>query len=115
MDLVPLERSLRDFTPVRHMINSRGENVVKNKAYDPLTQRMSGSETTQFENGSIDQRQWSIRLYSVIEMRNLLCKAGFEITKVYGSCSGTEYTMDSGKMIIVAQKSSAGAHDKTAY
>jgi hypothetical protein len=48
---------------------------------------------------------YSIRIYSWIEIKELLEMVGFKILKVYGSYHKEEFTDNSSRMIIVAERS----------
>jgi hypothetical protein len=47
---------------------------------------------------------FSIRLYSVTEMRDLLAQAGLALENVYGEWDGTALELASPAMVIVARK-----------
>jgi D-alanine-D-alanine ligase len=104
MDLVGLESSIRAYIPERHTINRRGDRVVKMKRYDPTRGRMLGSEVTYLSDGTTDERRFSQRLYTYSEMSNMLRQAGFTMDAAYGDYTGSEYTIDSSNMIMLAQK-----------
>lgn len=49
-------------------------------------------------------RSWVQRLYSAIEMRQLLQKAGFSDISLYGSCQGEAYDNKARSLVVVAVK-----------
>jgi len=104
MDLVPLEWSIRHYTPERSTVNQRGDKVVKRKHYDPIKGKISGSEVTYLPDGTTDEREHCVRLYSYSEMSTILHQIGFRIQSTFGDYAGSRYTIHSPNMIIIAQK-----------
>jgi hypothetical protein len=55
-------------------------------------------------DGVRKDRPFSIRLYSVSEMRGLLAEAGFALEQVYGEWDARPLELESGAMVIIARK-----------
>jgi len=56
-------------------------------------------------DGERRDRPFTIRLYSVTEMRALLAEAGLELEEVYAEWDGSPLAVDSPAMVVVARKS----------
>jgi SAM-dependent methyltransferase len=46
----------------------------------------------------------SVRLYSVLELQNIICECGFKKIKKYGSLGGEKFTPDSKRLVLVCEK-----------
>jgi hypothetical protein len=70
-----------------------------------------------FENGRLEEHQGgvsyggsrasglSLRIYALTEIKNLISCAGMEYRQVWGDFDGTSYTLDSPRMIVLAERS----------
>ncbi len=52
----------------------------------------------------VDERSFTIRIYTFWELRDLMKKAGLRLEKAYGSWSGDEYGPASPRLVVVARK-----------
>ena len=73
--------------------------------FDPESRRMVGEWVIQ-NDGSIERRSYSMRIYSRDEFSEMCRKAGLEIEKVFGSFDPDreEYTDASEELIFIARK-----------
>lgn len=56
------------------------------------------------DNGECREFDVSHRLYSAIELRELLERIGFETVSVYGDFAGSDYDETAERMVVVARK-----------
>ena len=55
-------------------------------------------------HAELEEMSFSVRLYTLPELRWLLQQAGMEIERAYGDCDGSAYQMASPRLIAVAYK-----------
>lgn len=80
---------------------------VERREYDPATGRLS-VQITKFratESGSecLGEVPWDVRLYTPVEVRRLLERAGFSTVSLYGSLDGEELGPTSSPLVAVAE------------
>ena len=51
-----------------------------------------------------EEMKFSVRLYTLAELRWLMHRAGMEVIKTFGNADASPYTIDSPRMILIAQK-----------
>ena len=56
------------------------------------------------DGGLVDERSFTLRIYTYWELREMLEKAGMRLEKAYGSYKGDEYGPTSPRLIVVARK-----------
>ena len=78
--------------------------VLEDNFLDLFTSRLENTRTLIFENGKRAEHSFSLRLFSLAEMLNLLNRAGFVLESVYGGFDFMEYSLDSPRMILVSRK-----------
>lgn len=62
-----------------------------------------GNRWTARKGGTIIERQFDIRLYSALELRMLLARAGFGNIRIFGSLAGSPYDQDADMLVATAQ------------
>ncbi|MBN1658914.1 MAG: class I SAM-dependent methyltransferase [Anaerolineae bacterium] len=77
--------------------------ILEQTAFDPETCRFH-STFTWLEGERRESLAHSVRYYTVPELKGMLRRAGLEPVGVYGDFDGGPFTLDSKRMIIVAQK-----------
>jgi D-alanine-D-alanine ligase len=78
--------------------------VLEDNFLDLFTGRWESTRTLIFENGKRAEHSFSLRLFSLAEMLDLLSRAGFVLESVYGGFDFMEYSLDSPRMILVSRK-----------
>ena len=84
-----------------------GRTGSKSKSNGPLTRRgarIDWDNTVLFADGGRETWHQSVRAYTLVELKGMLARAGFEMERVYGDFQGGEYSLDSPNMIIVSRK-----------
>lgn len=104
LDVVNRESVLQNFKNKDWFKTPSGIYILSEKQYDPeskkiLENRFRISQSGQTENFSI-----SIRIYSLEELLSIFQEVGFRVTGTYGGYRKTEFSPDSRRIILTAQK-----------
>jgi SAM-dependent methyltransferase len=87
-----------------HYVTEKDGNLMINRfSFDVISGRLR-NERIIIRDGVRKDRPFSIRLYSVSEMRSLLEEAGMEMEAVYGEWDSRPLEQDSGAMVVIARK-----------
>ena len=101
-DIASRDGVLNDFHP--HYVSEKDDSLMINRfSFDVLTGRLRNDRIV-IRDGQRRDRPFSIRLYSVTEMRDLLDKAGLALEAVYAEWDATPLDMGSPSMVVVASK-----------
>lgn len=101
-DIANRDAVLNDFHP--HYVTEKESNLMINRfSFDVLSGRLTNNRII-IRDGVRRDRPFSIRLYSVSEMRELLMSAGLRLEAVYAEWDGAPLEMDSPAMVVVASK-----------
>ena len=71
--------------------------------FDSVTGRLYNKRIF-IRNGKRKDAPFFVRLYNVHEIKNLLLQAGLHVQHIYGDFAFNEFTSDSGRMVIIAQR-----------
>lgn len=80
-----------------------GVTIQCQREFDVLTGRWREAMSWT-ENGITDSTAYSIRLYSATEMTDMFRRAGLKLVRACGWFDGTEYDIDSRRMILLARR-----------
>ncbi|MBE0699075.1 MAG: class I SAM-dependent methyltransferase [Anaerolineaceae bacterium] len=87
-----------------HYVSEKDGNLMINRfSFDVQSGRLR-NERIVIRDGVRKDRPFSIRLYSVSEMRGLLAEAGFTLEQVYGEWDARPLEQASGAMVVIARK-----------
>lgn len=101
-DIANRDGLLNDFHA--HYVSEKDDNLLINRfSFDVLTGRLHNQRII-IRDGQRKDRPFSIRLYSVTEMRSVLAQVGLEMQAVYAEWDGSPLQMDSPAMVVVAKK-----------
>lgn len=104
-DIASRDGLLNDFHP--HYVTEKDGSLLINRFdFDPLTGRLTNDRIV-IRDGQRRDRPFSIRLYSVTEMRALLAEAGLALEAVYAEWDGAPLELSSPSMVVIARKISA--------
>ncbi len=81
-----------------------GTVVLQHRNYDPRTRRSSAIWTLIRPDGGRSELRHSMRAYSCPELVRLLTQAGLEDNGVWGGTDGTDYSLDSRRLIVSGRK-----------
>ncbi len=80
-----------------------GVVVLEEQMLDLLTGRLHSIHTAIYDDGR--QRRWQLntRLYTASELRRMLETAGFAVSQSFGGYDGAPLTLESSRLILVAE------------
>ena len=104
MDLWNREQVIRDFGEREIETRPDGIKIEEQWSFDPWRGRIDWDNTVRFPDGSCETWHQSVRAYTLVELKNMLGHAGFEMERVYGDFQGRAYSLDSPNMITVSRK-----------
>ncbi len=104
IDMMGRDGLMRRFKPRHWDENSRGDIVVAERKMDMLTGRIDCREVELFADGSRREVNHSIRVYTFTELEKMLNQAGIKVESTWGGFDGSDFTMDSSRMIVVGRK-----------
>jgi len=98
------EGLMRHFSP--HMIEHYPEGliVLEERNFDLLTSRSKVKLTMIYPDGRQKEYGNAVRVYTLTELAQMLTKAGVQVKAYYGAWDGSELTIDSFRLILLAQK-----------
>jgi SAM-dependent methyltransferase len=96
------EAFLKSYLP--YIVTEKGNDLMIDiHSYDKTTYRLYNKRIV-IRNGQRKDKPFFVRLYSPNEIKALLKKAGLKLLKIYSDWEGKPFTVDSRRMIIVAEK-----------
>lgn len=102
LDIINREFILRNYRPYT-VVEKEGNLMIDSIHFDVFTSRnnvrrviVRGSKKRKFT--------FFVRLYSYTEIKEIFKKVGFRILKSFGGIDYQEYSLDSSRMIILAEK-----------
>lgn len=95
----------RHYLPVIENKRSDGITCLQKNDYD-LQRSILYSEFELVDNGGniIDKKSFAQRIYTPLELKNLLKESGFRVEKMFGSFEGEDLSFDLPQIITVATK-----------
>jgi len=87
----------------------RGDLILSERGFDPITGRVNAREVTIHEDGHRSERFYSLRLYTYNELDAMLQQAGLTVHSVYGGYDSSPFNRQSRGMIVIARKEQSPA------
>ena len=81
-----------------------GSLLLQQRAYEPLTGRNHVTWTLVHADGSRQELRHSVRVYTLVELTQMLARAGLQVERTWGDAAGSPYGLDTPRMIVLAQK-----------
>jgi SAM-dependent methyltransferase len=103
IDLANRENVLRKWQP-RQWYSTGTTTVLEEAMFDFFSSRLEVTRTLITSDNQKEVSDFSLRLYSLHEMLAMINKAGLAASAVFGDFKMNQYTVDSRRMIILAQK-----------
>ena len=101
-DIASRDGLLNDFHA--HYVSEKEDNLLINRfSFDVRTGRLRNDRIV-IRDGQRRDRPFSIRLYSVTEMRALLAQAGLTLETVYAEWDASPLELSSPSMVVIARK-----------
>ena len=104
IDLPNHERLMRDFSPNYFTESPDGSLMLVEGSFDVLSDRLKTRWLLIDKSGKRRERISIQRLYTFTELHKMLKSIGFQVKQVFGGFDGSEYKMDSKRMIVLAEK-----------
>lgn len=103
VDVINRDAILRDFQP-RLWRETDDGYVLSENDYDPARSRLTGKQVHVSTSGRVAESSFSLRLYSMHELRALIEAAGFEVEVVYGGFDLSSFELDSPRIVMVGRR-----------
>jgi SAM-dependent methyltransferase len=105
LDLLNREHALAGFVPSVQRVQEDGALVVEQRRFDALASRLTTSFVIVSPDGErTDSIGHTLRLYTLTEIARMLEAAGLRLQRVYGGFDGSDYTLESQRMIALARR-----------
>lgn len=78
--------------------------VLHEGEFDLLTSRSNVRITLLYPEGGRRETGHSVRMYTLTELAGMLAAAGLPVEAVYGGMDGSELTLDSRRLVVIARK-----------
>jgi 2-polyprenyl-3-methyl-5-hydroxy-6-metoxy-1,4-benzoquinol methylase len=104
LETVNLYAVLRRFEPRSWHELGDGRMLLEERAFDPWTGRMRSGWVLLEPSGERIEMAFATRAYTLVELARMLTSVGFDVERAYGDYQGSEYAVDSRRMIVVARR-----------
>lgn len=101
-DIANRDGLFHDFQPTS-VSEKDGALMISRFSFDMMTGRLHNNRTI-IRGGARRDIPFSIRLYTVTEIRDLLAQAGLALQSVYAEWDGSPLSVESPAMVLVAKK-----------
>ena len=81
-----------------------GVTVLEQRRLDLMTGRMTSEMTVIYPDGRRRTWPYDLRLYTAPEVTAMLAEAGLAVTEAFGGYDGAPLTLDSSRLIVVAER-----------
>jgi 2-polyprenyl-3-methyl-5-hydroxy-6-metoxy-1,4-benzoquinol methylase len=95
---------LRRFQPRAWHELPDGRLLLEERAFDPWKGRMHSSWTLLERSGERIGMAFASRAYTLAELATMLAAAGFDVERAWGDYQGSDYGVDSRRMIVLARR-----------
>jgi SAM-dependent methyltransferase len=102
VDLPNRDMALKTLVPAQ-VEEKEGNLMINRMSFDPVSGRFMNRRIV-IRDGARRDKPFSIRLYNLAEIGQLLAEAGLELQEVYASWKGQPLSSDSPGMAVVARK-----------
>lgn len=96
--------TLRSFRPSDVAHHDDGSMIIQERAYDAEAGRITESSTYIAPDGERTVHSFMVRNYTMPEFRRLIEAAGMRVLRTYGGFDGSPLTMDSRRLIVLAER-----------
>lgn len=81
-----------------------GVVILEQRSLDLMAGRLASEITVVYPDGRRRTWPYDLRLYTAPEVTRMLDAAGFAVTAAYGGYDGAHLSLDSGRLIVVAER-----------
>jgi 2-polyprenyl-3-methyl-5-hydroxy-6-metoxy-1,4-benzoquinol methylase len=104
IETINLYGVLRRFEPRAWHELGDGRLLLEERAFDPWTGRMHSGWTLVEPSGERVEMSFATRAYTLVELSGMMLDAGFEVEGAWGDYQGSDYRVDSRRMIVLARR-----------
>ena len=104
LETVNLYAVLRRFEPRSWHELGDGRMLLEERSFDPWTGRMQSGWVLLEPSGERIEMAFATRAYTLVELVRMLSSVGFTVERAFGDYQGSEYAVDSRRMIVVARR-----------
>jgi 2-polyprenyl-3-methyl-5-hydroxy-6-metoxy-1,4-benzoquinol methylase len=104
IETINLYGVLRRFEPRAWHELGGGRLLLEERAFDPWTGRMHSGWTLVEPSGERIEMSFATRAYTLVELAGMMADAGFEVEGAWGDYQGSDYAVDSRRMIVLARR-----------
>lgn len=104
LDVWNRDAMLLHWQPEHEWSPSDALRVREARTFDPLTGRIGVHYTYSYATGARHEYAASFRVYTYTELRDMLGRAGLDVTQAYGSLEGAPYSIDARRLVVIARK-----------
>jgi 2-polyprenyl-3-methyl-5-hydroxy-6-metoxy-1,4-benzoquinol methylase len=104
LETVNLYSVLRRFEPRSWHELGEGRMLLEERSFDPWTGRMQSGWVLLEPGGERIEMAFATRAYTLVELVRMLSSVGFTVERAFGDYQGSEYAVDSRRMIVVARR-----------
>jgi 2-polyprenyl-3-methyl-5-hydroxy-6-metoxy-1,4-benzoquinol methylase len=104
LETVNLYAVLRRFEPRSWHELGDGRMLLEERSFDAWTGRMQSGWVLLEPTGERIEMAFATRAYTLVELVRMLTSVGFQVDRAFGDYQGSEYAVDSRRMIVVARR-----------
>jgi SAM-dependent methyltransferase len=104
MELASRDRLMRVYAPRDFIELQDGSVVAIERTFDPVSGVNTVTNRWRTPTGELRQRQHRVRVYTPTELNHMLRRAGLGPVAWYGDWSLTPLTLDSRRMLVIAEQ-----------
>jgi SAM-dependent methyltransferase len=95
---------VRNFRPLRWYPLQDGGYFLQRTSFDLMTGLWQGDNIRVRPDGRSESQAFNIRLYTLTELARMLAAAGMTLKGTWGSLDGQEFTLDSPRLVLLAER-----------
>jgi SAM-dependent methyltransferase len=104
IETINLHGVLRRFEPRAWHDLGGGRLLLEERAFDPWTGKMHSGWTLVEPSGERIEMAFATRTYTLVELSGMMAAAGFDVERAWGDYQGSDYGVDSRRMIVLARR-----------
>ncbi|HEY2788554.1 MAG TPA: methyltransferase domain-containing protein [Gaiellales bacterium] len=104
IETINLHGTLRRFEPRAWHELGAGRLLLEERAFDPWKGRMHSGWTLVEPSGDRVPMSFATRAYTLVELTGMMAAAGFDVEAAWGDYQGSDYRVDSRRMIVLARR-----------
>jgi SAM-dependent methyltransferase len=98
---------VRSFQPFAVMRHQGGLLVTEERHFDQLGGRTAVRVTLLYPDGRRTELSHEARNYTLTELARMLAEGGLQLQAIYGGLDGSPLTLDSRRLVVIAEKSAS--------